>query len=92
MELDLSAGKVYWTDIDEHKIQRADVDGSNVEDVIASGLTTPIDLAIRATGQDGCDGVDVPATSPKGLVILFLLVVTAWIVVPLWRRRPAMER
>jgi len=89
VELDLSAGKVYWTDIDAHKIQRADLDGSSVEDVITSGLTTPLDLAIRATGQDNCDPGAVPATSPKALILLFLLLVTALIVVPLWRRRPA---
>ena len=37
--LDLPSGKVYWTDEGQAKIQRANLDGSNVEDVVTSAGT-----------------------------------------------------
>jgi len=36
-----STGKIYWTDGGTNKIQRADLDGSNVEDLVTSGLSGP---------------------------------------------------
>jgi hypothetical protein len=39
--LDVASGKVYWTDAGSDKIQRANLDGSGVEDLIitySSGL------------------------------------------------------
>ncbi len=38
--------ELYWTDWGTHKIQRADLDGSNVEDVVTRGLDTPVGLAV----------------------------------------------
>ena len=38
--------ELYWTDMSEHKIQRSDLDGSNVEDLVTSGLNTPVGLAV----------------------------------------------
>ena len=38
--------ELYWTDWGTHKIQRADLDGSNMEDVVTSGLNTPVGLAV----------------------------------------------
>ena len=38
--------ELYWTDWGTQKIQRADLDGSNVEDVVTSGLNTPVGLAV----------------------------------------------
>ena len=38
--------ELYWTDMSTHKIQRADLDGSNVEDVVTRGLDTPVGLAV----------------------------------------------
>ena len=32
---------IYWTDWINQKIQRSDLDGSNVEDLITTGLQTP---------------------------------------------------
>ena len=40
--------KIYWTDADAGKIQRADLDGSNVEDLVTTGLNHPIGLALDA--------------------------------------------
>jgi DNA-binding beta-propeller fold protein YncE len=87
--VDSTGGKFYWADTD--KIHRADLDGTNGEDLV-TGLTDArgVELDLSA-GKVYCVVV-VPAASPKGLIILFLLVVTASIVVPLWRGRPAIER
>ena len=38
--LDVAAGKIYWTDHEEEKIWRADLDGSNVEELV-TGLVVP---------------------------------------------------
>ena len=40
--------KIYWTDEGTDKIQRADLDGSNVEDLVTTGLSRPIGLALDA--------------------------------------------
>ena len=40
------AGKMYWTDIGTRKIQRANLDGSGVEDLVTSGLISPHGLAL----------------------------------------------
>ena len=34
LAVDVSGGKMYWTDRQNGKIQRADLDGSNVEDLL----------------------------------------------------------
>ena len=50
--LDIAAGKMYWTGQTEIlKIQRANLDGSGVEDLVTTGLGIPrsIDLGIRGT-------------------------------------------
>ena len=44
--LDISGGKMYWVDNSTDKIQRSNLDGSNVEDVITTGLTTPVSIAL----------------------------------------------
>jgi hypothetical protein len=41
-----AADKVYWTADEPHKIQRANLDGSNVEDVIAAGVGNPHGVAL----------------------------------------------
>ena len=45
-----SPGKVYWTDIGTHKIQRANLDGSGVEDLVTSGITNPHGIALDPAG------------------------------------------
>lgn len=52
--LDLLSGKVYWTDIVGRKIQRSDLDGSNVEDLITASFDpafTPVALAVDPIDQ-----------------------------------------
>ena len=45
------ASKLYWTDWGTDKIQRADLDGSNVEDLVSSaGLNGPDGLALDMAG------------------------------------------
>ncbi len=42
--------KLYWSDWGTDKIQSADLDGSNVEDLITSGLSVPYGLALDVSG------------------------------------------
>jgi sugar lactone lactonase YvrE len=41
-----SAQKIYWADFRADKIQRANLDGSNVEDLVTSGLVFPSGIAL----------------------------------------------
>ncbi len=41
---------IYWTDLGTNKIQRAILDGSNVQDLITSGLTSPNGFALDIAG------------------------------------------
>ena len=43
--------KMYWTDVGTHKIQRANLDGSNIEDLITTGLIYPEGIALDLTGR-----------------------------------------
>lgn len=42
------AGKMYWTDTGTGKIQRANLDGSQVEDLLASQSSAPLGLALAS--------------------------------------------
>ena len=44
--LDVGGGKMYWTDDGTNKIQRADLDGSNVEDLVTLSFGSPIGIAL----------------------------------------------
>ncbi|MEM7126197.1 MAG: fibronectin type III domain-containing protein [Chloroflexota bacterium] len=46
---DPAARKIYWADVNSDKIQRADLDGSNREDLVTSGLTSPNGIALDST-------------------------------------------
>lgn len=46
-----STPKMYWTDVGTHKIQRANLDGSNIEDLITTGLIYPQGIALDLTGR-----------------------------------------
>ena len=48
---DAAAGKMYWTDWGTSTIQRANLDGSGVEDLVTSGLHHPEDLALDVVGN-----------------------------------------
>ena len=38
--------KMYWTNRGQHKIQRANLDGSNIEDLVVTGDSEPLSIAI----------------------------------------------
>ena len=48
--LDVEGGKMYWTDSGTDKIQRANLDGSNIEDIVTQGLEIPGDIALDVVG------------------------------------------
>jgi hypothetical protein len=52
LALDLRHGTMYWTDHapDSPKIQRANLDGGNVQTLVASGLVDPIGIALDVGG------------------------------------------
>jgi DNA-binding beta-propeller fold protein YncE len=45
IDLDVSAGKMYWTDGFKHKVQRANLDGSDIEDIVTD-LQFPAGIAL----------------------------------------------
>lgn len=51
--MDIAAGKMYWIDADTDKIQRANLDGTNVEDIITTGLLDPTSIALALVTNDG---------------------------------------
>jgi hypothetical protein len=44
--LDVAGDKMYWTDIGTSKIQRANLDGSGVEDLVTTGAKEPVRIAL----------------------------------------------
>ncbi len=42
--------KIYWTDNGTDKIQRSNLDGSSVEDVLTTGLNAPVGIALDISG------------------------------------------
>ena len=44
------ASKLYWTDWGTDKIQRANLDGSGVEDLVTSGVSSPTGFALDVSG------------------------------------------
>jgi hypothetical protein len=49
ISLDVPRGKMYWVDEFQHKVQRANLDGSNVEDLVTSvtsGIVNPVGFAL----------------------------------------------
>jgi len=40
-------GKIYWTDFDGHQIQRANLDGSSMQDLVTTGLSRPTGIALN---------------------------------------------
>ena len=49
-EVSGSTPKMYWTDVGTHKIQRANLDGSDVEDLITTELIYPEGFALDIAG------------------------------------------
>jgi Low-density lipoprotein receptor repeat class B len=42
----LGDGTMYWTDLGDHKIQRVNLDGTGLEDLVTTGLTRQRDKII----------------------------------------------
>src|SRR5918995_606864 len=43
-------GKMYWTDLGIHKIQRVNLNGTGLEDLITKGLSAPWGIALDVVG------------------------------------------
>ena len=50
LDVAVAAGKMYWTDYGTDKIQRANLDGSSIEDLV-TGLTLPYGIALDVAGD-----------------------------------------
>lgn len=48
MAIDLPNGKMYWTDVGTDRISRANLDGTEAEDLVVNGLSFPTGLALDA--------------------------------------------
>ena len=61
--IDAGPSRMYWVDRGTHRVQRANLDGSNVESLVTTGLSAPKDLALDvAAGKmywtdDGTDRI-----------------------------------
>jgi sugar lactone lactonase YvrE len=53
---DQYGGKLYWTDVDNDVIRRADLDGGNPEDLITSGLAWPMAIGVHPAADMLCWG------------------------------------
>jgi len=49
--IDRSEGKMYWTDVDNDVIRRANLDGSGQEDIVTSGLSFPMAIDVDPYGN-----------------------------------------
>ncbi len=45
--------KMYWTDTSQDRIQRADLDGRHIENVVTTGLSTPLSLDLLVIPEPG---------------------------------------
>lgn len=78
--LDIENSKMYWSDRNEDKIQRANLDGSDVEDVYSVNSLNPMGLFIdtelqqlyfsRSSGFIGKVSVDVIPINPDDIVTI----------------------
>ena len=51
MTVDPVAGKLYWTEWDIEKVHRANLDGTNVEDIFTTGVKRILGIAIDTEQQ-----------------------------------------
>ena len=69
--LDTAAGKLYGTGSGTDKIQRADLNGNNVEDLVTSGLDSSQFIALAVPCPDACgcgNGMDGMMVMPMTLL------------------------
>jgi len=75
---------VYWTDVDKGTIQRADLNGDNIEEVMTTDLERPSAIAII---PEQARGHPIPTLSEWGLITMAgILGVVGFMVI---RRRKA---
>jgi Low-density lipoprotein receptor repeat class B len=46
----LGNGKMYWTDLGIHKVQRVNLNGTSLEDLVTTGLIAPRGIALDVVG------------------------------------------
>jgi hypothetical protein len=46
ISLDVAGGQMYWVDTRTRKVQRADLDGNNVQDLVSGGLPTAVVITV----------------------------------------------
>ena len=81
----LTSDKMYWTDTGPDKIQRADLDGGNVEDVVTlAGRSGPAGIALDLSAPRG-----VPALGGWRAVLLCKALVGTAALLRRGRRLPA---
>jgi hypothetical protein len=68
-----ASGKIYWREALTDKILRADLDGSNVEDLVTTGLSVPRGIALDLTPVPQVPGPGLPLA----LVLLIAGIATA---------------
>jgi DNA-binding beta-propeller fold protein YncE len=97
--LDVAAGKMYWTDTGntdaaDGKIQRANLDGSTIEDLVTTGLTMPFGIALELVQEppEPVGGIAVPVNM-LGLLapwmgLAALISLAAFTVAVVRRRKP----
>lgn len=59
LAIDRSAEKLYWTDVDDDVIRRANLDGRSPEDLISSGLSWPMAIGLDPAADFLCWGDQV---------------------------------
>jgi sugar lactone lactonase YvrE len=61
LALDVVAGKMYWTEFNPPRIRRANLDGTDAEDLVDGGITYPLGIALdlAAGKMYWCDGSTV---------------------------------
>lgn len=50
--VDSADHKIFWTDVDNYIIARCDMDGSNPENIISSGLSFPSAITVDSSGRN----------------------------------------
>ena len=74
----------YWVDSGTNKIQRADLDGSNVEDLVTTGLSFPRGIGLTLPALK-----TLPALGGRGTLLLCAALVGTAALLRSGRRYPA---
>ena len=84
---------IYWTDSGTDTIRRANIDGSNVQDIVTTGLRTPTDIAVDLnfdkvywtdSGTDKIQWADLDGSNIEDIVTTGLRTPTGIVVDTFW--------